>query len=847
VIKGQNQGTETDRVLERLRSIPEPELQTDVVIPLLKNQGAKCVECVHGPTEKGKDIVYVHEDFDGDDRLVVCQVKNQPFSGRAGDDHAISVLSQLIQCRAYEVRNPITNLMQRPQGVVLLSTYDLPQKDLAAAGRLLQEMKEKECKFVGPEELVKKVKRYLPEVYADFAYPGGGLYRLIRRYVNTHHEAAAFDLQPSDERSLADFYINLGLTQTGQLLDGLARGDVVPHSPRSVRLGKKAYLNLSAQYELLAPSLGSLDLFELQPLTTKATRIAPENQDMPQVTSEVPPPSKGGNKDLVHVTLKQIHFAEFIKRALACIKTSLAASGTGANPDVDIATKIRFIVGCGKLVETLIPALEGDAALTKVGKAHGLKFEIDAAPATSLLALDENLCVLGEAGAGKTSLARELARVALDRKEPCLFFPCSRLDTTGKTLREGIIEFLRTLGGPETSLISLIEKVKWIIIDGCDEAATAPMRLSSEIAKLALPKPVEEPVLDPLGHEPDIPSDLQTRIRYNGKTKVLVQEKPIASADFERLLILNKGSHFADPLRRLMRRAKSDSPRVIVTTREPVRLEALDWFVRVRLSPFTDDQLDDFFKRWCSGGARGYEPVLSFLKHHPKIREICRTPIVATLVAALYQNGYSLPLTKTDVYAKRFDLLIDRWDRVKGVAIRNRIVSRDKMTFLQRLALHLHEKHKRLFGKKLLTSLWKAGFANHYPTVRIDDLVWELRSCNSLIFPEGKDTYSLGHLSYQEFLAARAIAFGQKMKLLQESFSVPRWRQVLVFYAGITGDISKLLQLVQRTIPLSDRGLLQELMDEARDTPGDIRQFVEDIIIGEDRDDDIGEEPDDGH
>jgi hypothetical protein len=201
-------------VLQKLRDMTEDKLRKEVVIPLLKKQGATHIELVHGAFEKGKDIIYIHSDFHNHARLEVCQVKNQPFSGRAGDDNPVTVLSQLQQCRKIEIRNPAKNTTERPRGVVLLSTYEIPTKDTYGADRLLKQIEEDDCLFIGPEEFVKKIETYLPELFEDLAFPGGGIFGLLRRYVDVHHESIAFGINSTEQRPLTDFYINLGMAQT---------------------------------------------------------------------------------------------------------------------------------------------------------------------------------------------------------------------------------------------------------------------------------------------------------------------------------------------------------------------------------------------------------------------------------------------------------------------------------------------------------------------------------------------------------------------------------------------------------------------------------------------------------
>jgi hypothetical protein len=112
--------------------------------------------------------------------------------------------------------------------------------------------------------------------------------------------------------------------------------------------------------------------------------------------------------------------------------------------------------------------------------------------------------------------------------------------------------------------------------------------------------------------------------------------------------------------------------------------------------------------------------------------------------------------------------------------------------------------------------------------VTVDELLTELQVSNSLIVAEGAGNYTLGHLSYQEYLVALAVVHEQRASLLADRFYEPYWRQVVIFYAGIAGNAERLLEMVQGRSPLvNQEGLLDELNQEARYTPEHVRAFIE--------------------
>ena len=229
-----------DEVLEYLRKLPETKLHTEIIIPLFKKMGFTHIRYLHGASERGKDILYVVEDVYGDSRLAVCQVKNNPFSGRANvTANTIAVLNQLKQCRNTEVLNPKTHIKELPQEVLLLTSYPVPDKDTADAGRLLDDLRALGCKIIGPEKFVSLIREKMPEIYNILAFPGFGLMKALCAYVSVHREASAFGI--TRKRTLADFYVDLGFIILTELDDYDISEELIRVSKTKLSLRGKTY------------------------------------------------------------------------------------------------------------------------------------------------------------------------------------------------------------------------------------------------------------------------------------------------------------------------------------------------------------------------------------------------------------------------------------------------------------------------------------------------------------------------------------------------------------------------------------------------------------------------------
>jgi hypothetical protein len=386
-----------------------------------------------------------------------------------------------------------------------------------------------------------------------------------------------------------------------------------------------------------------------------------------------------------------------------------------------------------------------------------------------------------------------------------------------------------------------------IVLDGADEAKTFASTLGDQIQELMFSKPVRVKVK---GNEQailSVPIDLEASLWWAAPYIEFSLEKPLRRADFDRLRRVNQSPRIRKALNTAEQLYVEGTQRVVVTTRVSGPLGLGRAFTGFAIRPFSDSQLKEFFIRWFGGESKDAQDILSVLDQNPNMREICRLPIVATIVAVIKENGYDLPHSKTEVYSKRFRLLLERWDAARGVPKRTRIRASDKMMLLMRIALPLHMRHRRTFTREELGKIWSEGFERHYPKCLLDEILYELLVVNSLIYRHSDDQFSLGHLSFQEFLTAQALMHGPPRELLIANFFDPWWRNVLVFHAGLLGDISSLMGSLQQRYGIgTDSKLLSQMIDEARFTKSVVRDFLVDAIADDlmDESDEFFDEPD---
>lgn len=208
-------------------------------------------------------------------------------------------------------------------------------------------------------------------------------------------------------------------------------------------------------------------------------------------------------------------------------------------------------------------------------------------------------------------------------------------------------------------------------------------------------------------------------------------------------------------------------------------------FQAVTMLPFTDEQLKAFIKRWLTE-SRHSGAVLRHLDRHESLKEIVRTPLLASVLCTLAENDVPLPSSELKLYGERLRLLLGDFDREKGAC---RIQSdRDVLVRLARRVafwFHQNEIREHQFDEVETEILrWyghnKGGKSS---VLALHELV---DPCNVFVPMVGQGSYGFDHLRYQEYLAAEYFVRNRSAPLRLDS---PWWRDVMIMAAQMSDDM----------------------------------------------------------
>lgn len=210
-------------------------------------------------------------------------------------------------------------------------------------------------------------------------------------------------------------------------------------------------------------------------------------------------------------------------------------------------------------------------------------------------------------------------------------------------------------------------------------------------------------------------------------------------------------------------------------------------------------------------------------------RQLATNPLLCSLLATLFRQGKGrLPQRRVELYKQAIDKLIDLWLRRE----RDEKVVQQRMyemfDILEPIAEHIHryeptgllpETQLERLALQYLAESRNENPLNPSPTTRVavNDLMRVVRENVGLLAARGDKVYGFLHLTFQEYLAARALLRNPALAAsrIAEHLSDARWREVIRLALGEASrrDPKQLIDLVQAL--LCQESNLQDLLPQA--------------------------------
>ncbi|MBK7493307.1 MAG: HEAT repeat domain-containing protein [Nitrosomonas sp.] len=237
-------------------------------------------------------------------------------------------------------------------------------------------------------------------------------------------------------------------------------------------------------------------------------------------------------------------------------------------------------------------------------------------------------------------------------------------------------------------------------------------------------------------------------------------------------------------------------------------------FNTATLEPFNDEQMSQFFQRWYCAVEKNEDIVddehtrkraadkaaqlIEQITHNPGIRLLAANPLLCTIIGLIQRQGATLPELRVELYKLCIDTFIFNWEMKKRQRS-DQTGSLDKdqtQAVLEEIALQLHENYpENRIPREQLTGIVsqflnkQQGMTESEAGHKAVQLLNLIRDVSGLLIDRGNEEFGFFHLTFQEYLSARAITRKKRDidRYLSRYLFEPRWREVIRLAAAHAG------------------------------------------------------------
>ncbi|GAA4466903.1 NACHT domain-containing protein [Phytohabitans houttuyneae] len=211
---------------------------------------------------------------------------------------------------------------------------------------------------------------------------------------------------------------------------------------------------------------------------------------------------------------------------------------------------------------------------------------------------------------------------------------------------------------------------------------------------------------------------------------------------------------------------------------------------------FAWPQIVTFVENWFAADRTRAAGLKGALQANVRMSSLAANPLILSLVAIVYERDLELPERRAKLYDRCVEVLLKEWDSHRGIRRFGRFTTDRKRDLLEEIAWHFHGLGLRYYPERDLLAV----IEDFLPTIDIEpaharEILDEIAAQYGLLKIQATGWYGFLHLTLQEYFAAVSASERgpDAVAAVVAHRHDPWWEEVLLLLAGRAADASGLL------------------------------------------------------
>lgn len=252
-------------------------------------------------------------------------------------------------------------------------------------------------------------------------------------------------------------------------------------------------------------------------------------------------------------------------------------------------------------------------------------------------------------------------------------------------------------------------------------------------------------------------------------------------------------------------------------------------FVECDLLDFDEPQIAEYARHWCTAvrlarneaepearreGAKDGERIVAGFKDHPYTRNLARNPLMLSAICLVnYFEGGQLPKDRAVLYRLCVEGLLHNWDQRRGIS--SEFGFDEKLRACREVAVTMQADDRAEYEAPKVQAIFTTVLGD---STRAQRLLEHIRRRTGLLLERRPGVFAFAHLTFQEYLAARAVHEGNRagvdVRRLVNEHNDGRWNEVIALYCGLA-PAPAAREVIEKLMACPDSESLSSVLAEA--------------------------------